>query len=132
MSWKHKDEWKKVGNGFCVVISRHSVPESDFSRGEGLQRWCIYAYIYPSHPYFPEIDENGPNYQEALCKLPMHCGCSLFKVHRDEELNICSFQAGADYNHLHDDRYTRMDTKEDAADVFYDADDLFEWLESRA
>lgn len=130
--WVHKDEWKREGSGFAVVVSRHSIPESKHNIGEGLQRWCVYAYIYPKHKYFDSIDLDGEMYQDACNAIPLHCGCSFFKVHKDREGKVCSVQIGADYNHYHDYYYTTLETQGEAVAVFDDAESLFEWLSIKA
>jgi hypothetical protein len=91
--------------------------------------WCVYAYIYPNHPHFERIQGDDWR-QESLSALPLHCGVSYFKRHWTDEGNT-SVQVGCDYNHVDDDRYTRMETKEDAASVFCDAEELFRWLAYR-
>lgn len=123
--WRHKDEWKQAGNGFLVVVSRHSVAISDDYTGP--QRWCIYAYIYPAHPMFSSF--SGPDmYQDAACALDMHAGPSLLNWHYNEAKEPTSVQVGCDYNHLHDEVYTHLASPEQAREVFADAQALFDRL----
>lgn len=129
--WRHKDIWKREGRFFLVEISRHSVDR--FDPGEGPHRWCIYAYIYPQHPYFERFDVDGPMFQEAASALPLHGGPSFFRAHYDRKgEKFTSIQVGADYNHLYDDRFCHDATREDAQEVFKDATHLFDWLEMQA
>lgn len=124
MNWKHKDIWTLRESNFTIEVSRHE--EGIFDLGEGIHRWCVYAYIYPSHPLFKEFE--GPSmFQEAASKPPFHWGSSYLKYHRDEN-GITSVQIGADYHHLHDARFTNYATMEDASEVFQDAHDLANFL----
>lgn len=127
MDWKHKDEWKKRGTDFMVVVSRH---EESALAGDGPNRWCVYAYIYPKHPHFKNFD--GPRmWQDAASMMPMHGGPSLLNYHRSEDA-ITSVQVGADYHHHMDDHFTHYAIKGEAYEVFSDADELFQWLENMA
>ena len=124
--WDHKDEWRRRGKNFMVTVTRHS---EDY--GEGPHRWAVYAYIYPEHPRFSRF--NGPAmWQEAATELPMHGGPSLLRWHYDDARNPTSVQVGADYHHLCDERFTHYANAEDAARVFLDADELFDFLSKEA
>lgn len=126
MDWNHKDEWRKLGKDFMIVVSRY---EEKADHGDGPHRWCVYAYIYPKHPHFAKFD--GPNmWQEAASCLPMHSGPSLLKYHMNDGV-VTAVQVGSDYNHLHDGNFTHCQTMEDAYRVFEDAEELFQRLEAR-
>lgn len=117
--WRHKDEWKREGKGHCVVISRHTAHGDNGDNN----RWCVYLYIYPSHPAFalfrPDKDMwSQPNFD-------CHSYVSLFNVHRNNKGEIGSFQLGWDYNHDGDNFGWRA-TPDDASSVFWDANNLFE------
>jgi hypothetical protein len=117
--WQKKDEWKKHGKDFCVVVSRHD--------GYDTNNWCVYAYIYPKHDYFVEFDKTQPMYQEAASAMPLHGGPTYLKFH-EADGKVTSVQVGADYQHIYDDRFSLCQTKEDAYEVFQDAEKLFKWL----
>lgn len=122
MSWRHKDIWTREGENFIVQVSRHSVGQSEYER-TGPHRWCVYAYVYPKHSAFASFD--GPQmWQPAATRLPLHGGPSLLRWHYDDDGKPTSVQVGADYNHLHDERFTHMATADDARSVFADADEL--------
>jgi hypothetical protein len=127
-SWKHKDEWRRKGENFAVVVSRHTVSTT---HGDGPHRWCVYAYIYPKHPYFGEIDQSGPMYQDSASAMPLHGGPSLLEFPMYDG-KVSSAKVGADYNHIYDDAFTYYATKDDAYEVFRDAEELFDWLTNRA
>lgn len=127
--FKSKNIWTKIGKNFLIEISRHSV---DLPYGTtGVHRWCIYAYIYPSHSLFTKFDLNSENsHQDVVYDFPLHGGCTYFRYHYNSSHNVTSVQIGCDYNHLGDDHLTHYSTEEDALEVFLDAMDLFEFLES--
>lgn len=131
--WRHKDEWTKRGENFLVKVSRHSDDGFDIHDGEFVKtgrvehKWCLYAYIFPKHPHFSKF-EGDSMWQDASAFYDWHCGCSYLEYHRDYKGEILSVQVGCDYNHLHDDHFLDMATKESARSVFGDADELFETL----
>lgn len=127
IEWRHKDEWRKRGQDFLIVVSRHSVA-SEYP--DGPNRWAVYAYIYPKHPHFAAFD--GPKmWQDATAVMPLHGGCSLLEYPMYEGV-VSSVKIGADYNHLHDDSFAHYATQDDAAEVFSDAAELYQWLSIRA
>ena len=129
--WRHKDVWSMDGKDFMVQVSRHSVTLIDPGccyDSEGPHRWCIYAYIYPKHPHFAAFDGTETMWQDAAAMLPLHGGPSLCHKHLNAAGEVASYQVGADYNHLHDWRFTQQATKEDAREVFSDAKQLHAWL----
>ena len=123
--FRHKDIWTMDGAGFSVQVSRHSV---DFAAYEGPHRWCVYAYIYPKHPHFARFDGTEDMWQDAAVALPLHAGPSLVRKHLSANGQTTSYQVGADYNHLHDDRFTHYGDAAEAYQVFADARELFAWL----
>ena len=126
MTWDKKDEWHKHGKDFLVVVKHYTAFVSpEFM--EGPHRWNVYAYVYPKHPQFGKF-EGKEMFQPAANEMPFHCGPSFFRVHRDDDGNIASIQVGSDYNHLHDEKFTHMETKEQASEVFDDAEELINWL----
>ena len=130
-NWTHKDEWKMTGKDFIVQVSRHSATPSEYDLSEGVNRWAVYAYIYPRHPHFASFTGDDMN-QDAACMMPLHCGPSFFRRHIGDDGKTCSVQVGADYHHLYDSRFTHHATKEDAGEVFGDAENLHVWLSERS
>jgi len=123
-SWDHKDEWRRQGKDFLIVISRHSSNLVDHY--EGPNRWAVYAYIYPAHSNFSSF--KGPDMWQSATDIGFHGGCTMLCYHYDESGKVMSIQCGGDYNHLHDGRFTDMGSSADAREVFSDADALFETL----
>ena len=128
--WAKKDEWWRRGKNFLVVVKHHTVGLSDIDPCDGGHRWNVYAFIYPDHPHFAAF--KGPDmWQAAACALPLHGGPTFLQYPMFDG-KVTAVHVGCDYHHLHDDRFTRMATKEDAVKVFADADTLFNWLQERA
>lgn len=131
-NWDHKSEWRKRGNNFMVTISRHDVKPSELrDADEGLHRWAVYAYIYPKHRLFDSFIPDGEMWQAATSALPLHAAPSLFITHRagDNKDEVSAFQIGADYSHLYDDEYYRMDDSTFPNSVTHDAEQLFMHLQ---
>lgn len=126
--WVKKDIWKREGKDFSIEVSRHTTRYHDESSDEGVNRWCVYAYIYPTHPHFKKF-EGDRMWQDAATALPLHCGVSFLRYHRDDDGKVTSVQVGADYHHLYDNAFTFFETKEDAYRVFSDAGELYAWLD---
>jgi hypothetical protein len=122
--WKRKDVWKKCSRHFTVEVTRHT---EDVRDGDGPNRWCVYAYIYPTHPRFGHFSGDSM-YQSAACALPLHGGPSLLTWHVSKDGKVGSVQVGADYHHIHDTDYTFYDNAEQAGSVFFDANALYEFL----
>lgn len=127
-AWDHKEEWWQRGQNFLVVVRRWA---SNFEDSfEGPHRWAVYAYIYPKHPYFAAF--NGPHmWQEAATAMPFHSYPSLLEYPMYEGA-ISAVKVGSDYHHLHDDRFTHYATKEEAREVFNDAQELHDWLAAKS
>jgi len=125
--WRHSESWRMSGRDFMIEVNRH---EGRVCIGEGPNRWCVYAYIYPPHPYFASF--NGPDmFQDAACRLPLHCGPSLLEYPMYDGKVTC-VRVGCDYSHLHDSTFTHMATREDAYSVFADAQELHDYLSAKA
>ena len=135
IGWAKKTLWVRRGQHFTIEVSHHNLGYEDAHTRRGLHRWCVYAYIYPTHPHFANF--SGDNmWQEAATDLPLHGGPTLLRWHYRKDENTpaavaTAVQVGADYNHLGDDDYTFISAKDDAGAVFADAEDLFDWLSAR-
>ena len=125
--WKHKDIWILRGKDFAIEVSRHSVTTAD--PYEGINRWCVYAYIHQSNPYFSKF-EGDDLWQDATQCMPLHGGCTYLE-YITLKGKVTSIKVGADYSHYRDDHFYHYATKEDAWEVFGDAEELFEFLTYR-
>lgn len=133
--WEHKEEWRASGTshlGFCVVVSRHEVGVRD-DDDRGPHCWCVYAWIYPGHPRFKRFKDESI-FQDAATELPLHGGvitnATLVRKHYTAKEGVISVQVGSDYRHLHDERFTHMATRDEAREVFRDAERLVEFLKA--
>lgn len=127
MKWDYAERWCRRGQQFSVEVSRCSVDQSVKKDWDGVNRWAVYAYIYPDHPRFARF--NGDRlFQEAAVELPLHCGPSLLRYHFNG-FGCTSVQVGSDYNHLHDDEFSHHLTKDSAFVQFNDAERLFRFLD---
>lgn len=130
--WERKDEWHQHGRNFLVTVRHHTVPPARPEYDdEGPHRWCVYAYIYPKHPHFAAFDMDDDMGQDAATCLPLHGGPSLLRRHYYDDGKVSSVQVGADYHHLHDNRFTHYATPDDAREVFRDAQELHDWLQAK-
>lgn len=129
MEWQKIDRWRKQTTEACVEIchgyrDNPTIPGTDF-QGQRINHWNIYAFIYPGHPLFSEIDltDAWPD------NIPMHGGCTYFKIHRDNGgKEILSLEIGCDYGHYQDDRFELMTTFEEASEVVADAERILLFL----
>lgn len=138
IDWKMKRIWQRRGTDFLIEISCHTAdarqdPFQDpglIPDNEGIYRWCVYAYIYPKHPYFYKFDDSDAMWQPAAQAMPLHRGPSYFRRHIEKDGNTTSIQVGADYHHYGDSLFTQQ-SKLDGK-VLTDAGELFNWLEHKA
>lgn len=132
--WSHKELWSQRGKSFTVEVSCHEAPLSTISPELGIYRWCVYAYIFPAHPHFLEFDGTDSFFQDACAILPLHGGvisnASYLRYHYASDSKVTCIQVGSDYNHLHDERFSRLSSNK-ADEVFDDASILFSWLTKR-
>jgi len=124
--WSYVEEWYKRGVDFQVMVKRWSFPERPRNLGEGRQVWNVYAFIYPKHRLWDSF-EGTDMFQSAASALPLHCG-PTFLEYNTETGKVESLQVGADYRHLGDARFSHYKTREDAWEVFQDAEELFTYL----
>lgn len=115
--WKPKLEWKKEGNTFAVVVSKHKSYTDE-------NIWCTYLYIYPKHPAFKMFNRDGGMFEQP--HFNCHSYVSYFKAHLSTKTNeVCSYQLGWDYNHDGDSYYTSIESVDAAGTIFYNAEALF-------
>lgn len=137
IGWKKKELWKFTDNEtFAVEVSHHCIDVFDsgcFDSDKG-HRWCVYAYLYPAHPHFIRFDESDWMFQDAAKAMPLHGGPSYLRRHitiKDGATVVQSIQAGCDYSHEWDNKFTRYENVADASEVFADAEYLVNWLKEQ-
>jgi hypothetical protein len=146
LKWEKREEWKTgvyVGRkqvaGIKVVrwsFRAEGEAKPSYSFGMGENNWNVYAYIYPEHPLFEKFSahatgDNGDSY-ELTSSMPLHGGQTFFQLNYGSAGKVDSVQIGCDYMHSGDEHYNEFATKEDAYSVFRDAEELREWLLTRA
>lgn len=133
LPFKHKNCYVLSGEHFAVEITRHSV---DIALSfDGGQRWCVYAYIHPKHPFFKIVNKIDPDdYFNSMYSLEvnnlLHGGCTYFvKINQKSyKMNNKYIKFGADYNHYEDKRFTFYKDLYEAFDVHDDAKRLYDYL----
>ena len=88
-----------------------------------INRWNVYAYIYPKHPLFDKFKGNS-FWQDATILFPFHCGVSFLKYHYKDNC-VTSIQVGSDYNHDGDNYYSHLNNTNEDSSIFEDAKKLF-------
>lgn len=111
-----KHIWIKKGKNFRIeIVHFKEYAENIFN---------VYCYIHPKHELF-----NSKELKERTLEsgdLPLHCGSSYCRWHRDEKNGITCKQYGSDYGHLYDEY---RDFEEVPITVIRDANILFDYLE---
>lgn len=124
--WKKSTTWsRESGDGFTVEVKNVEIERIPgvLYRANG---WFIYAYVHNTHPYFNTLmrqkglDSGG--------ELGMHWGCTYRRDHRNDEGAVTCIQVGCDYRHYGDEYYESLETKEEAGEVFEDANRIFNIL----
>ena len=130
-SWAHSDTWRLRGSNFLVEVYHWT--DASLLPGDGTHHWNVYAYIYPAHPRFQRFNTSGVSgmCQPATEDLPLHGGVSYLEFPQFNGIITCA-KVGCDYGHLHDDAFTHFATREEALQVFADAEHLFKVLEAEA
>ncbi len=133
-------EWTSKNHTFNVQVVNHfrdvsatqeAFKAHGFAPDDGGQRWNVYAFIFPAHPAFALFNvESDSFYQDVIAAMPFHSGASYIRRHFDHLGRVSCYQVGSDYNHLGDDRFTFMQTEEEAIKVFADAIDLTVYLKA--
>jgi len=125
-NWKHKDVYSLRGTNFSIEVVRWSYYPISNADNKDENIWNLYVYIYPKHPAFSKYQD-----EDNAERITFHGGCTFYQKHNNPVTGeITSIQIGCDYNHYMDDRYKEMITMEDAASIFYDAEQLFNIFEN--
>ncbi|MFA7115458.1 MAG: hypothetical protein WC214_08380 [Candidatus Omnitrophota bacterium] len=89
-------------------------------------RWNVYVYIYPDHPMFDKIEKE----HTRLVSLPLHGGASYHEWFYDSTGAVIYKKIGSDYQHAYDSRFAGYSTEDEAWEVFRDAEELIQFMES--
>ena len=120
MDWNKKDVWTKLGTNFTVEVKH-------WKRGE-RNMWNVYAYIGKEHPHFSEFISEEL-FQPATEVLHFHWGVTFCKGLCEFGKEIHAYQVGSDYAHCYDEPFESVDNRDDAYEVFQDAEILYKQLE---
>lgn len=128
-----KTIWLHKGKDFTVEVVVWRNPEQvipvNLSDIVPQYHWNVYAYIFPKHPMFEQIIKE--DLFDYGTDIPLHWGASYHQWKYDKNNSVLCKKIGCDYQHLHDDRFGRYATKEEAWEVFRDADSLIEFMNER-
>ena len=130
-----KTLWYYKGDSFTVEVAVWSNPKEREVLPKELfdsipeYHWNIYVNIFPKHPLFDKVVKE--ELFDYGIDLPLHWGSSYHKWDYDASGNVVAKRIGCDYQHCDDDRFGKYKTKEQAWEVFRDADELIEFFEVR-
>ena len=124
IDWRHKDVWSHRTNSFCVEVSRHDGPKLD---GTIENIWCIYAYVWKTHPAFKLFNKDESPFNQPA--FDVHSYPSYYRPHINKDGEVTAHQLGWDYNHDGDSHYLELKTKDQAGIVYWDAQNLIKQLE---
>lgn len=132
MTWRRKEEWVKEGKHFRVSVVHWYTDEF---HGETFyyprkEKWNIYLYFYKNHPFFDKFTSEDIYAHEQPEPVGLHGGITFYRAHKDKKNEIICHEIGCDYGHYRDDRFETMVTKEDAEEIFCDAEYAFEILQN--
>jgi hypothetical protein len=126
--WSNRKSWYMRSLTHTVEVVMWTTGESS---NRGPYRWNVYAYIFDNHPYYRQIDPVGSHLQAAVLAMPWHglpsWFCAKMKLHN----HLQHLEIGSDYNHSGDERFTYAGSANEAAEVFRDARQLFDWLSAK-
>ena len=115
--WENMESWLKKGITFNVEVKRWSYTSNKILKN----MWNIYVYYFRLDDDFDKVKENN----DDLLGYNFHGGITYHKV-EDSFIRI-----GCDYAHAGDDRFHTYSTKEEALEVFKDADEIYQYLINR-
>lgn len=115
--FKHQHIFMKRGDNFLIEI-KHTI---DWAPNQ----WNVYAFIYPDHALFDSGELTEDTYGSG--EMPLHCGSTYCRWHKDTEGNVTSKQYGSDYAHYMDN-YRNISDIIDAPIISTDANNLFNYL----
>ena len=123
--------WRYIDNGGLFTVDVvHWVdkrPLKDMSPKPLEHHWNVYIYICPGHPLFERIES------EDFCAaefLPLHDGVSYHEWFYDSTGAVIYKKIGSDYQHAYDSRFAGYSTEDEAWEVFRDAEELIQFMES--
>ena len=123
---KKKTSWAHIDDAGTYRVELAHWPDGAYGE-RGPNRWAVYVFVYPKHPLFARFIGRDL-WQEATSGLPGHSYCSFLKCHTDDDGKPCSWQAGWDYGHDTDARYSHY-TADEAGVFLYDVERMIDAME---
>lgn len=130
-----KTLWYHRGAGFTVEVAVWSNPKEREALPTELldsipeYHWNIYVHILPKHPLFDRVVK--AELFDYGIDIPLRWGSSYHKWDYDSSGAVIAKHIGCDYQHCGDGRFGNYKTREQAWEVFQDADELIEFFEVR-
>ena len=130
-----KTMWYHKGKDFTVEICVWSYPSerealkswpSNFIESVPEYHWNVYVHIFPKHRLFNKVEKE--ELFDYGIDIPLHMGTTYNNWKYSEKGEIISKTIGCDYQHYDDDRFGKYSTKQDAWEVFGDAEELIEFF----
>ena len=111
----------------CWILKDYKYPfkveVKHWVSGDGKNQWNVYAYLFQAFPNF----ENLKECIGADIPVSMNWGNTYCKWDRDKNGEVTCKTYGSDYKHIHQERFEEYSTREDAFEVFEDAE--YNWKE---
>jgi len=114
MKLSKSETWTFPRCNFFTLDVKHWVSGDD-------NKWNVYVYFYPEFPNFEDLKE------ELMTPLPIefNWGNTYCIWNRNEKGEVFSKCYGSDYQHIHQERFAGFSTKDDAFEVFNDAEEYW-------
>lgn len=119
--WSQSETWARDGKNLRVEVKH-------WKGYSGTNKWNVYAYIFPGHPWFSIMDDSLKTYDQPF-PFDFHGGITYRKEFRSKGGEIYCWQVGDDWMHYGDEYYEGVDKAEDAFGPFSEAEALYEALE---
>ena len=105
--------WIVRGENYSVEV-KHWV--KDWGEA-GRNSWNVYIYLYPRFRNFDTFKDNI----SSDIPVSMNWGCTYSQFYRDKDGTVTCKKYGSDYEHIHQERFSKFSTPEQAYEVFQDA-----------
>jgi hypothetical protein len=115
---KHREIWSLDGKSFAVEVGHWKMPLIG-------NIWNIYVVFWSDFPQFNDMQDD---FNGMIAPIEFHGGVTFHQFTYDSYAYCLSKKYGCDYNHAWDSRFTAASTKEEAIEVFTDANNIFETL----
>jgi uncharacterized protein Usg len=122
---KTSEIWELSNSLFSVEIVRWEMP--DFAVME-WNVWNVYVKFFPDFPNFEMFIDSYEKFDSFNLPFKFHCGATFSFFTYNSEGEYLSKKFGCDYMHFGDDTIKKAKTKEEAIQVFKDAQKIHDSL----